>query len=144
MRFEVCIERGYLERIEQSPELSRLSIKRAKETLLSAEKNIEIGVYDGALMLAYLAMFHAARAVLFKDGWREKSHACVSAYLREFYVERGKLDVKWVRYLDYVRNLRHQSQYDVGFSPESDVVFDVVKIAKDFVTEVEKLLGVIE
>lgn len=141
MKFETCIERGYLERIEPSEDLARLSIKRAKEALLSAEKNVEVGVYDGALMLAYLGMFHAARALLFKDGWREKSHACVSAYLREFYVERGRLSINWVRYLDYVRNLRHQSQYDVGFSPEPDIVLDIVKIAKDFVIEIERLIG---
>jgi len=144
MRFETCIEKGYLQKIEPSEELVRLSIKRAGEALQSAEKNLEVGVYDGALMLAYLGMFHAARAVLFKDGWREKSHACISAYLREFYVERGKLDINWARYLDYVRNLRHQTQYDVGFSPERDMVLEVVKIAKNFVAEVENLLGVIE
>ncbi|WP_457750527.1 HEPN domain-containing protein [Thermococcus sp.] len=141
MKFESCIEGDYLERMESSDELARLSIKRAKETLVSAEKNAEIGVYDGALMLAYLAMFHGARALLFKDGWREKSHVCVSAYLREFYVERGRLSVKWVRYLDYVRNLRHQIQYDVGFSPEPEVVLEIVKIARTFVEEIERLVG---
>ena len=141
MKFEVCIERGYLEQIEPSAELAKLSTKRAKETLISATKNVEIGVYDGALLLAYLAMFHAARAVLYRDGWREKSHACVSAYLREFYAERGRLDLKWVRYLDYVRNLRHQSQYDVGFSPESTLIVEIMKIAKSFVEEMSKLVG---
>ncbi|WP_456453625.1 HEPN domain-containing protein [Thermococcus sp.] len=141
MRFEACIERGYFERIEPSEELARLSINRAKETLISAGKNFEINVYEGALMLAYLAMFHAARAVLYRDGWREKSHARVSAYLREFYVGRGKMGLKWIRYLDYVRNLRHQSQYDVGFIPEPEIVSEVLDIARGFVGEIEKLIG---
>ncbi|BAD84253.1 hypothetical protein, conserved, DUF103 family [Thermococcus kodakarensis KOD1] len=126
--------------MEPQRELARLSIRKARSFLESSRKNLEMGIYDGALVMAYLAMFHAARALLFKDGWREKSHACISAYLREFYVKPGLLDVKWVRYLDYVRNLRHQTQYDVGFSPDPEEITDILPKIEEFIGVVEKLV----
>ena len=141
MDFEECVRKGYLRRIEPQPELGRLSLAKAKSFLESARKNLNMGIYDGALVMAYLAFFHAARALLFKDGWREKSHICISAYLREFYVKPGILEVKWVRYLDYVRNLRHQTQYDVGFSPEPEEVEAIIPKAEAFIEVVENILG---
>ncbi|MDK2915087.1 MAG: hypothetical protein PWQ79_2002 [Thermococcaceae archaeon] len=68
MRFEECVEKGYLRRMEPQPELAHLSIKKARSFLESSRKNLEMGIYDGALVMAYLALFHAARALLFKDG----------------------------------------------------------------------------
>ena len=141
MRFEECVRRDYLRRMEAQPALARLSIDRARSFLESSQKNLKMGIYDGALVMAYLALFHAARALLFKDGWREKSHACISAYLREFYVKPGLLDVKWVRYLDYVRNLRHQTQYDVGFSPDSEEIVNILPRIEEFIAVVENILG---
>jgi len=141
MDFEECVRKGYLRRIEPQPELGRLSLAKAKSFLESARKNLNMGIYDGALVMAYLAFFHAARALLFKDGWREKSHTCIPAYLREFYVKPGILEVRWARYLDYVRNLRHQTQYDVGFSPEPEEVEAIIPKAEAFIEVVENILG---
>jgi len=59
-------------------------------------------------------MFHSSRAVLFKDGFREKSHFCISLYLDEMYVSKGILEQKWVRLLDHYRELRHASQYQLN------------------------------
>ena len=137
MNFEECVRRGYLRRIEPQPEVGRLSLAKARSFMESARKNLDLGIYEVALVMAYLAFFHASRALLFKDGWREKSHACISAYLREFYVKPGVLDVKWVRYLDYVRSLRHQAQYDVGFSLEPGEI-------KGIIPKIEAFIGVIE
>ena len=141
MDFEECLRRGYLRRIEPQPELARLSLSKARTFLESARKNLNIGIYDGALVMAYLAFFHAARALLFKDGWREKSHACISSYIREFYVKPGVLEVKWVRYLDYIRTLRHQTQYDVGFSPEPEEVGAIIPKVEKFIGVVENIIG---
>lgn len=126
--------------MEPQRELAYLSLKKARSFLESSRKNLEIGIYDGVLVMAYLALFHASRALLFKDGWREKSHTCISAYLREFYVKPGLLEVKWVRYLDYVRNLRHQTQYDVGFSPGPEEIMDILPKIEEFIAVVEKMV----
>jgi len=44
---------------------------QAGEWLDEAEKNMAAEAYRSALASAYLAFFHAARTVLFRDGVRE-------------------------------------------------------------------------
>ena len=141
MDFEECVRRSYLRRIEPQPELGRLILAKARSFLESARKNLDMGIHNGALVMAYLTFFHAARTLLFRDGWREKSHAYISAYLREFYVKPGIMEVKWVRYLDYVRDLGYQGQYDVGFSPEPEDVEAIIPKAEAFIEVVENILG---
>ncbi|MFA4702138.1 HEPN domain-containing protein [Pyrococcus kukulkanii] len=93
--FKVCIEKGLLRRVPPSTEKAFLSLKRAEEWLVEAEMNLKFGSYRTSLIASYLAMFHSARALLFKDGWREKNHFCVARFLEEFYVKTGKLEQEW-------------------------------------------------
>ncbi len=51
------------------------------------------------------------------------------------------LDVKRVRYIDYVRTLRHQTKYDVGFSPEPEEVEPIIPKVKAFIEVVENIFG---
>jgi len=60
-------------------------------------------------------MFHSARAVLFRDGRREKSHFCIARYLEEMYVKKGKLEREWIDLLDRLREMRHADQYDISY-----------------------------
>ena len=59
-------------------------------------------------------MFHSARAQLYLDGYREKSHYCVARHL-EKYVASGHLEARWVDLLDHYREQRHESQYRFNF-----------------------------
>ena len=72
-----CFERGLLRRVEPSRTKSEQSLLQAGEWLSEAEKNLEAGALRSAVSSAYLAVFHSARAVLFRDGVREKSHYCI-------------------------------------------------------------------
>lgn len=118
-----------------------LSIKRAEEWLEEAKRNREFGSYRTSLMASYLAMFHAARAVLFRDGWREKSHYCVARYLEESYVKTGKLEEYWVELLDRMRELRHEDQYDVSYTPEPTEVEEALKVAEKFIEVIKSFIG---
>jgi uncharacterized protein (UPF0332 family) len=42
-------------------------------------------MYDLAVVSVYTAMFHAARAILFRDDIKERSHICVIQYIKEKY-----------------------------------------------------------
>jgi uncharacterized protein (UPF0332 family) len=117
-----------------------LSIKRAEEWLEEARKNLAYGSYRTSLMASYMVMFHAARAILFRDGWREKSHYCIARYLEEFYVKSGKLEESWVELLDRMRELRHEDQYDIVYEPDAEEVEEAINIAKDFLSLMKKLL----
>lgn len=84
-------------------------------------------------------MFHAARSILFFDGYREKSHACVARYLEEKYVKTGKLDRKWVELLDHSREIRHYDQYDLSFFSTKEDAENALKSARDFLVVMENL-----
>lgn len=88
-------------------------------------------------------MFHAGRSILFFDGYREKSHACISRYLEEKYVKSQKLDIKWVELLDHSREIRHDDQYDLSFFSTEEEAVNALQSAKGFINEMENLLKTI-
>ena len=85
-------------------------------------------------------MFHSARAILFFDGFREKSHYCIARYLEEKYVKKNLLENKWVELLDHYRELRHDSQYDISFFTSKNEAESALKTAKEFVERMTILL----
>ena len=114
-RFKDCIEKGLLKKIPASEDNAMRSINKAESWLKEAKKSFQGEAYDSSVLSSYLAMFHSARAILFLDGYREKSHACVARYLEYQYVDKKKLEKKWVELLDHHREIRHDNQYDLSF-----------------------------
>ena len=88
-----------------------------------------------------MSMFHAARSILFFDGYREKSHACIARYLEEKYVKNKKLDMKWIELLDHYREVRHDDQYNLSFLSTEEDAENAFKSAKDFLNTMENLLN---
>ena len=137
---EDCFRQGLLRRVEPSLTKSKESIAEAREWLSEAKKNVVVEAYKSAISSLYLAIFHSARAVLFRDGVREKSHYCVGVYL-EKYVEQGVLEEDWVLIFDRMRSVRHTDQYSFQMRPSKEEVESGIDIAGKFVNRMEKLLN---
>lgn len=137
--YKDCIQKGLLRRIPPSKEKAVQSLKRAREWLRDAENALAAGAINSAIVAAYMVMFHAARSLLFRDGYREKSHACVARYLEEKYVKSGKLDKKYVALLDYSREMRHEDQYDLSFCSTKEDADKAIKSAAVFFTAIDDL-----
>lgn len=86
-------------------------------------------------------MFSSARAILFLDGFREKSHACVARYLEEKYVKSGKLEKKWIELLDHAREIRHDDQYNLSFFSTQEEAEKALKSAGEFLKMMKCLLA---
>lgn len=138
-----CIKEGLLRRIPPSKDKAVQSLKKAQEWLKEAEGSLKAVAFGSAILASYTAMFHSARAILFFDGFREKSHACVARYLDEKYVKTGKLDKKWVELLDYTRQVRHDDQYDLSFFSTKEEAEKSLQSAKDFISALEGLFKAI-
>lgn len=119
---------------------SRKSITEAREWLSEARKNMVAEAYKSAISSLYLAIFHSARAVLFRDGVREKSHYCVGIYLGK-YVDQGVLEEEWVLIFDRMRSVRHTDQYSFQMHPSKEEVESGIDIAGKFVDRMEKLVN---
>lgn len=138
-KMEDCFRKGLLRRVEPSLTKSKDSITEAREWLSEAMKNKASEAYKSAISSLYLAIFHSARAVLFRDGVREKSHYCVGVYL-EKYVDEGVLEEDWVLIFDRIRSVRHTDQYSFQTHPSKEEVDSGIDIARKFVDRMEKLL----
>ncbi len=135
-----CVKEKLLRKIPPSREKADGSIKAAREWLEEAEKNLMNGTFKSSLMSSYLAMFHSARAILFFDGFREKSHYCIARYLEEIYVKKNLLEKRWIELLDHNRGLRHDDQYNLSFVATGDEAEAVFNTAKEFVERMSNLL----
>ena len=86
--FDDCLKEGLLRRISASEDKALGSLEVAKRWLMEAEQNLNGETFNSTVLFAYIAMFHSARALLIRDGFREKSHFCISRYLEENYVKK--------------------------------------------------------
>ena len=90
--------------------------------------------------MAYLAVFNAARSILIKDGYRERSHTCVSKYIEKHYVPQ-KLERKHIMLLDRYRNLRHADQYDVTFYAGKEDAENMIGFAEKFLNAIKRIIN---
>ena len=140
-RLDECYERGLLRKVAASNDKAIQALAQALEWVNEAGYDCDAGSLRSALMAAYMGYFHAARAVLFRDGVREKSHYCIGVYL-ESYREMGMLEDEWVLQFDRMRGLRQNDQYGLGARPTFEEVRQAVADAGKFIQRIELLLKV--
>ena len=138
-RLDECYERGLLRKVAASNDKAMQSLAQAREWVTEAGYDCDAGSLRSALMAAYMGYFHAARAVLFRDGIREKSHYCIGVYL-ESYREKGLLEDVWVLQFDHMRGLRQSDQYSLDARPTLAEVRQSVTDAGIFIDRIEHLL----
>lgn len=88
LNLKECYEKGLLKDGEKSLRLASKSLKQAGFFLNEAQDLIDLGKKQISAMSLYNAYFHAIRALLYKDGVKERSHYCIARYLEEKYVKK--------------------------------------------------------
>ncbi len=136
--FRNCLDMGLLRRIPPSTEKAKQSLEKARELLGEAKGNLMEERYNTVVIISYLSIFNAARSLLFKDGFRERSHACVARYLEEKY--KKEIPKTMIRILDRYRTSRHNTQYDVAYYSSKDEAEGILKFSKEFIERVENIL----
>ncbi len=135
------IEKGMLRRIPSSSEKAIESIRTSEQWLKESEQTFKAKSFRSSLLTSYLALFHVSRAVLFADGFREKSHVAVVRYLEEVYASKGKLELKWIETLDYYRELRHSDQYSTAFIISEKEAKDALVVSREFHERIKLFLS---
>jgi len=134
-----CFKKRLLRKEKPDPKKSERSLEVANSKLERAYDLFNNEFYEESLVTAYTAMFHGARALLYRDGVVEKSHVCVGAYLRDNYSSTlGQDRIGW---LDSARLERHESFYGLE-TPKlnKEEVEDVLEKAEMFIESVTALL----
>jgi len=84
-------------------------------------------------------MYHAARALIFSEGYRERSHYCLLIALQELFVDRGILDPDLLESFRNSMKLRETADYRSDFSEEGALL--VTKRAKTLLRRAEEILS---
>ncbi|MFH0986765.1 MAG: HEPN domain-containing protein [Candidatus Micrarchaeota archaeon] len=125
-------------RTEPSMDKAIKSIEVSEKYLIKAKANFKINLYDVAVLLAYSSMFHAARALLFKEGFKERAHWAVVEYLRSRY--SSELSEPTINKLDTFRILRHSTAYGLDSETDSEEAKMMLEFAAEFIEKVKKLV----
>jgi len=135
--FDECVREGYLRKIPPSVKQAEDQLKKSEMLLEEAKKSIGIKAPNTAVIAAYTAVLDAARAVLFRDGYREKSHMCVVKYLEAKY--SAKLGTSAIILFDQYRDKRHKTMYSGDYYPTMEEAERMVKFAEEFIQKIKKL-----
>lgn len=117
--FEDCLNRQKLVKFASARKLTSREMESAGEDLRDAKDSLNRGKDKWATIQAYYVMFHTARALLYSEGYREKSHYCLIVAMRAIFVEKGMLDVRLVEALQTAKVLRENADYENEFSKQS-------------------------
>ena len=113
-------------------------MKGAKSDLETARKSLQDGNFKWATIQGYYSIFHAARALLYSKGFREKSHYALFVAIRELF--RDELDLSLIQGFEDAMNLRQTADYGLTFSEEGAI--DVIETAEKFLLTTKEVLKI--
>ena len=82
LEFQRCLDKRWLVRMPEAHFLVTKELTVSQGDLAEAQNSYDRKSYKWSTIQSYYAMFHAARALLYSHGFREKSHYCLSVAMR--------------------------------------------------------------
>jgi len=89
----------------------------------------------GAIAL-YNAFFHCSRAVLWKEGIRERSHYCIARFLETV----PKLKEIFLDAFETIMSIRHTAQYATEQITIGEDLEELAHICEAYIKEVKQLI----
>ena len=136
--FKKCLEKKSLYRSDGAKGLARKEYLSAEDDVGEARLSLSEERFKWATIQAYYAMFHAARALLYSSGYRERSHYCTVIAIEHLFAGTGLLDMKWARALRNAMSMREDADYASDFSREGAET--TVNNAEGFLREAKRIL----
>mgnify|MGYP001500438461 CR=1 FL=1 len=115
-------------------------IEKSTEKLNAAKLLLKDGFIDDAISRAYYSMFHAASAVLLSAGISAESHSALKNMFGLHFVKTGKIDKKFSRWLNKLKDERENGDYDIFTSFDSEDARIDIQEAEEFLEEMKKYL----
>ena len=137
MKLNDCYKEGLLRKTKPSKQYAIKSLKTSLNYIQNAKDNFEMKNNNLVIFCSYTAMFHSARALLFKDGVKERSHLCIVSYIRETYPKLRSLSNQ----LDAYRRNRHNTLYALDFLISEYEAQQAIEDAEQFQKQIEKIIN---
>jgi uncharacterized protein (UPF0332 family) len=136
MDVEDCINKGYLQRFPPDKELVRKEMKESGYDLRAAKTAIKGGDFKWSVVKSYYSMFHAAKALLFSIGLKERRHFAIAAVLEDMY-KKGRIQGKYLYQFSSAMSAREDADYRYTYSEETAVT--ILKAAEDFAKKMKSM-----
>lgn len=137
--FKIALERKRILPFPDGKKLIGKELEAAKQDLIEAKDRQKNNRFKYSTITAYYSMFHSARALLYNEGYREKSHHFLSIALEALYVDTGKIIPKLARAFKNAMILREEADYHSEFSEEGAQT--AIESAEEFLEISKKILG---
>jgi uncharacterized protein (UPF0332 family) len=89
--FKDCLSSKKIMEFPRAKDLVSKELDQARADYDSARDSFDRGIFKWSTIQSYYSMFHSARALLYAQGYRERSHYCLIVAMRALYVEKGSL-----------------------------------------------------
>jgi uncharacterized protein (UPF0332 family) len=137
MDIESCLREGFLQRVKVESDLVEKELEEARYDLKRAERALEDGDFKWSIVKSYYSMFHAARAVLFSQGLRERRHFAIRVVLEDL-SSKGELESRFISDFSAALEARVDADYRYTYSQETAAY--LLKAAGDFLARMKKLV----
>jgi len=135
-RFRRLMAERRLVKAGVSAGMVRREVETAQSDLRDARDSLERNKFKWATIQGYYSMFHGSRALLYRRGYREKSHAALLVAIRELY--SGELEPSLMDGFEEAMNLRREADYGLKFSEAGAA--ETIESAERFLGRVKELL----
>lgn len=138
VQFAECLKHGKIKKFSDAKGFVLKELKVAGGDLNAAQAGLRETRWKWSTIQAYYSMFHTARALLFSEGYREKSHYCLRVGIEVLFVQTNKIPEKFIDSFQTAKIMRENADYEEEFSEEG--ANKLVKAAADFLDVARQLL----
>jgi len=113
-------------------------LSKSKETLQSAEKNVEINELATAQNRLYYAVFYAVSALAQKNNFATSKHSQLKGWFSREFIKTNRLDKKYGKLYFKLFESRQKSDYTFTYKPDKENLITNLSLVKKFIEEIEK------
>ena len=96
VQFKDCLARNKIRKIDIDLELIDKELRVSENDLNTAKSGLTESRWKWCTIQSYYSIFQTARALIYSEGYREKSHYCLRTAVEVLFVENGKLDISYI------------------------------------------------
>ena len=138
-KYKNCLERHQIIKDSRAKKLVAKEIKAAQTDLARARESLEdLADPKWSTIKSYYSAFHALRALLYSQGYRERSHYCLIQAIITHFVDEGKLDLKLIKRFEKIKTLREKADYELEFSDAG--AEQALQVAEELLKESKEIL----
>ena len=138
LEFQKCLENKKIKPFPKGKTLVSKELEITGDDWKIAKESLNKKNYKWSIIQSYYSMFHAARALLYNQGYREKSHYCLVVGIRKLYVNKNLLGHTLIEALQLGKTLRDNADYYADFSQTG--AKNMLDKAKEFLEKTKEIL----